>query len=291
MTTHCRKEKNTALGMVLGIIAILSAALLAGCVKAISFVGLATQQIIFFQSLVALAFLLPWIFKQGKQVAIPKNKILICGRSLTGLTFLYLFYVSVRLTPLVNAVLLKNTAPLFIPVMMCLIFKKKLTLKKLAPVLIGFTGVVLVLNPGKGFLRPGDMVALSAGLVSAAGFIMVGRLEDKGERVSTMMLFYLITTILITGIWCIPSWKSPAGIQWWYLLAIGALYAIYQVLLLIAIKLSSPVVIAPIIYFGVVFSGVIDWIGWKQVPTGGTILGSIIVIAGAALSILQRKKA
>ena len=285
---NTEKAKNPVLGIFLCVISFLGVAIISGFVKASSHAGLATQQILFFQSVIALIFLLPWILKTGKNNLIPKNKVLIVVRSFIGLTFLYLFYLSVRLVPLVNAVLLRNTSPLFIPIIAFFFAKKKITLKVLSAMIIGFIGVLLVLNPGRGFLRPGDLLALSAGFIAAVGTMTVKHLENKGETVPTMMLYYLVITLIVTGIAAIPVWKNPEGIVWLYLAIIGIVYAIYQVLYLTAIKLASPVIIAPFIYFGVVFSGIVDWIGWKQKPDLMTVIGSIVVILSAVISTIHR---
>jgi len=280
--------KNPVLGILLVIIAILGFSILSGFVKAASNAGLPTQEIVFLQSLVALIIQLPWILRGGRQVLVPKNKILIVGRSLCGLTFLYLFFLAVKLVPLVNAVLLQNTVPLFIPILTFLIFRKKITTQVLAGIVIGFIGIVLVLDPGRGFLRPGDLIALSAGFISAVGTILLGRLEDKGETVPTIMLYYLVITMVVTGIWSIHAWKAPQGIVWLYLVSAGIFYTAYQVLLMLSLKQASPVIISPFLYLGVVFSGLVDWVVWKQSPGPMTVIGVVVVIVGAVLSIVHR---
>ena len=282
--------KNHPLGILLCIAAILAVSILAGFVKVLSKAGLATQEVIFFQSVVSLIVLLPWVLSRGTVYLIPKNKVLVICRAFIGLTFLYLFYLSVRLVPLVNAMLLRNTGPLFIPILVFLAFKKKIGLKVLASIAIGFIGVILVLDPGRGFLRPGDLIALSAGFTSACGTVLVGYLEDKGELVPAMMFYYIVTTLVVTGICSVHVWKTPQGILWLYLALAGIFYAVYQVLFLLALKYSSAVVISPFIFLGVVFSGVVDWIGWRQTPEFMTVIGSIVVVTGAVLATVHHSK-
>lgn len=281
---------KTRIGILLCILAFLGASILSGFVKAASNAGLATQEILFFQSVVALVILIPWIFKSGVKNLVPKNKVLIICRSLTGIMFMYLFYLSIRFVPLVNAMLLRNTSPLFIPVLILLFFRKKISMQVTVTMIIGFTGVVLVLNPGRGFLRPGDIIALSSGFMAALGTILLKRLEDRGETIPVIMLFYLIITMVVMGIWSITVWKTPHGILWLYLVFTGILYAAYQILFLLALKHASPVVVAPFIYFGVVFAGIVDWIGWQQMPSHMAIIGSGVVITGAVLSTIHHSR-
>ncbi len=280
--------KNSLLGILLVVIAMLAFSVMSGFVKAVSHTGLATQQVMFFQNIAALLILLPWILRQGKEVFIPGNKSLVFLRAILGISSMYLFFLAVRLAPLVNAVLLQNTAPLFIPLLALILFKKRIALKVIASMIIGFIGVMLVLNPGRGFLlHPGDIVALSAGFISAVVTIVIGRLEDKDESVATIMLYYLVITILVTGIWSIYAWKMPQGVQWLYLIAAGILYAIFQVLMILSLKYGTPIIISPFIYLGVVFSGLVDWIAWKQVPDHLTIIGAFVVVIGTVLSTLR----
>jgi len=282
--------KNPSTGIVLVILAFLAFSIMSGFVKASSHAGLSTQEIMAFQNLIALLVLLPWILKNGRRVIVPKNKALVIGRALLGLVSMYLFFLAVRLVPLVNAVLLQNTVPLFIPVLTFLFFRKKITLKIFATMIIGFIGVVIVLNPGRGFLRPGDLIALSAGFISAVVTIILGRLEDKEELVPTVMFYYLVITILVTGIWAMPAWKTPHGILWLHLVSAGIMYAAFQVLLILSLKYASPTTISPFIYLSVVFSGLIDWIAWCLISVFMTIFGSAVVLTGAILSTIHHSK-
>ncbi|MFH2033362.1 MAG: DMT family transporter [Candidatus Margulisiibacteriota bacterium] len=271
-------------GILLTIIAFLAYAVMSGFVKACSLAGLSAQEIMFIQNLLALVILLPWILAQTKINLAPKNKFLIIIRSVVGLFTFYFFFLAVKMVPLVNAVLLQNTVPLFIPFLALVFFRKRITLRVLLSVIVGFVGVAMVLNPGHGFLRPGDLIALLAGFLSAVTTIVIGRLEEKGEDVSIVVFYFLLITVIVTGIWALPSWQMPVGTIWLYLALAGVLYAVFQVLFVLALKFASATKISPFIYFVVIFSGLIDWLVWKQTPGLLTVAGSVVVIAAAIFS-------
>lgn len=282
--------KNPSLGIFLIIVAMLAFSIMSGFAKACLREGFPTQEIMFFQNAVALAVILPWIFREGKSVLVPSNKALVIGRAMLGLTSMYLFFLAVRMVSLVNAVLLQNTVPLFIPFLSLVFFKKKISLQVWATIIIGFIGVVIVLNPGKGFLQPGDLIALSAGFISAVVTIVLGRLADQDESVPTIMLYYFLITMTVTGIWAAPTWKAPQGIMWIYLIFAGVLYGTFQILMVLSLKYATPIIVSPFIYLAVVFSGLVDWAAWKQSPNLITVIGTVIVITGAVLSTVHHKK-
>lgn len=282
--------RNPLLGILFVIFAMLGFSIMSGVVKAASFANVATEEVMFIQNAAAFVALLPWFIKEGRGVFIPRNKILVIFRALLGISSMYLFFLAVKLTPLVNAVLLQNTAPLFIPVLFLLLFKKRIALKVFASMVIGFIGVVLVLNPGKGFLKPGDIIALLAGFISALVTIVISQLDDKDEPVTSIMFYYLLITILVTGAWSAHTWNIPKTDILLYLILAGIIYACFQVLMILSLKYATPVIVSPFMYLGVIFSGLIDWLIWKQAPDPMTVIGTFVVISGVALSTLRAKR-
>jgi len=283
-------NKSTLLGISYIILSFLIYAIMSGFVKACSFSHLPAQEIIFFQNVFALMILLPWLLKALGGDFVPKNKLLVVARAGFGLLSFYFFFLAVGLVPLVNAVLLQNTTPLIIPILALIFFRKRITWKVLISIIIGFIGVTMVIDPGRGFLRPGDLLALAAGLTSAITTILVGRLEEKGETIQTILFYLLTITILITGLWSLPTWQMPFGMLWVYLIAAGILYAAFQVFFVLSLKFASATTIAPFIYLVVVFSGIVDWVVWKQVPNLLTVGGAAVIILAAIFSTLPQKK-
>ena len=281
---------NPAKGIFLVIVAFLGFSIMSAFIKVCSVAGLKTQEIMFFQNLIALIVILPWIFHDKKNSLKPKNTVLVYGRAIVGLLSMYFYFFAVKLIPLVNATLLQSTTPIFIPILAFFIFRKKITLKILLVMITGFIGVAMVLHPGKGSLNPGDFIALFSGLLSALSTVIIKILDDKNEPVKVVMFYYLAITTVIMGIWAIPTWSAPHGMLWLYLVLSGVFYALFQLLLILSVKYASTTTISPFIYLAVVFSGVIDWIVWKEIPQVITVLGALVVIASAIISTIHHTK-
>jgi len=284
------KNLNPAKGVFLVIIAFIGFAVMSAFVKVCTEAKLTTQAIMFFQNLVALIIILPWIFYKKQESLLPQNILLIIGRAVVGLLSLYFYFLAIKFIPLVNATLLQSTTPIFIPFLALLIFHKKITLKTLLVVIAGFTGVALVLNPGKGVLNSGDFIALFSGLLSALSTIVIKILNDKGESIKVVLLYYLAITTVVMGIWTYPTFVMPSGKVWFYLILCGVFYAGFQLLLILSVKYASTTVISPFIYLAVIFSGIIDWIVWKETPHLITVIGAVIVIVAAIISTVHHSE-
>ena len=73
-------------------------------------------------------------------------------RAAAGLLSQVLMFVAVKRMPLVNAVLLSNSAPLFIPLVTWVWLKERIGGMVWVSLLIGFAGVILILKPGLALL-------------------------------------------------------------------------------------------------------------------------------------------
>jgi drug/metabolite transporter (DMT)-like permease len=284
------KNLNPAKGISLVIIAFLGFSMMSAFIKVCSNTGMGIHEIMFFQNLVALIIVMPWVL-HGKKVSLrPRNPLLIVGRVIVGLLSMYFYFVAVKLIPLVNATLLQNTTPIFIPIIAFFVFRKKITLKMLCVMIIGFIGVTMVLHPGKGAINPGDLIALFSGFLSGLSTVIIKLLEDRDESVKLVMFYFLAFSTVIMGIWSIPTWTTPTGIIWLYLALAGVFYSIFQLLLILAVKYASTTTISPFIYLAVVFSGLLDWIVWQQIPSLLTAAGAVIVISSAIISAIHHTK-
>ena len=284
------KNLNPVKGIILVIVAFLGFSIMSAFIKVCSNTGMGIHEIMFFQNLVALIIVMPWIL-HGKKVSLrPQNPLLIIGRVIVGMLSMYFYFVALKLIPLVNATLLQNTTPIFIPIIAFFVFRKKITLKMFCVMIIGFVGVTMVLHPGKGAINPGDLIALFSGFLSGLSTVIIKLLDDRDESVKLVMFYFLAFSTVVMGIWSISTWTTPAGIIWLYLALSGIFYAMFQLLLILAVKYASTTTISPFIYLAVVFSGFIDWIVWQEVPSLLTVAGAVIVITSAIISAIHHTK-
>ncbi len=284
------KNLNPPKGIALVIIAFLGFAIMSAFIKVCSNIGLEIHEVMFFQNLIALIVVLPWVL-HGKKVNLkPQYPLLVFGRVITGLLSMYFYFVAIKFIPLVNATLLQNTTPIFIPIIAFFVFRKKITLKMWAVMIVGFIGVTMVLHPGKGAVNPGDLIALFSGFLSGLSTVVIKILDDKDESVKVVVFWFLAFTTISMGIWALTKWTTPSGIAWLYLAGAGIFMAVFQLLLIFAVKYASTTTISPFIYLSVVFSGLIDLFVWKEMPSILTLCGAAIVISAAIISALHHTK-
>ena len=122
-----------------------------------------TSQIMFFRCALALVPVLVIIAMRGGMVILrTRQKKLHLLRSLMGVAAMGLAFYAFSLMPLAEAVSLLHTAPLFMTALSVLLLREKVGLRRWSAVLLGFTGMLLVIRPGTGMLESGSLYMLAA---------------------------------------------------------------------------------------------------------------------------------
>lgn len=123
--TAASPPENLRLGIVLTVLGFLCVAVMSAFAKAAS-ASVSAGVLVFFQSTISLLLLLPWVLWDG--VADLKTRRLghHFVRAIAGLLSQYFFFLAVSNISLLDAVLLVNAAPLFIPFVALIWLKTKI---------------------------------------------------------------------------------------------------------------------------------------------------------------------
>jgi drug/metabolite transporter (DMT)-like permease len=270
--------------MLLIVIAFLSVAVMSAFGKAAAAVP--TGIVVLFQNGISLVLLLPWVLRQGTRDIRTTRLPLHVVRALAGLLSQALFFIAVRQMSLVDAVLLVNAAPLFIPLVCLVWLKLRVRPAVIASLAIGFVGIVMILKPSPAlFAQPAALLAVAAALCSAIALVSVNRLSTT-DRPDTILFYYFLISTAAAAPVAVAQWRTPVGAEWAYLGAIGLFMALAQLFIILAYQRSTASRLAPFIYSVVVFSGLIGWIVWDQVPDLLALVGIALVCAGGICSIV-----
>jgi len=272
----------------LGIVLIVSAFF---CVAVMSAFGKAASQVPtavigFFQSFISLALFLPWVLRHGVTDLRTTQFPLHVVRAISGLLSQLLYFWAVHQMKLVDAVLLVNAAPLFIPIVAFLWNRTPVTWRVASSLLVGFVGVVLIIRPGPDLLtNPSALIALSAALFSAIALVSVNKLSGHNQP-DTILFYYFLIGSVATLPFAIAQWNMPTPQEWWLLVGIGLFMALAQLLIILAYQHATASQIAPFNYSVVIFSGLIGWIVWHNELDLLSMLGILLVCAGGILSMV-----
>ena len=257
-------------------------------VKAAS-ASLPHAEVVFFRSALGLVALIPWLLRRGLGdlgTAVPALHLL---RGVAGVGAMYAFFYALGHLELATAVLLNYSAPLFIPFIAALWLRETVPSILRWAIPVGFMGIVLILKPGWGLLEPAAVIGLAAGMLAAVSFVSIRRLH--ASEPTTRIVFYfgaiatLVTTLPLPWIWV-----TPAPHLWGLLAAMGASATAGQMLLTHAYSMAPAAQVGPFTYSVVVFSTLIGWVVWSEVPGPLFVVGATLVVIAGVLAIHYRSR-
>ncbi len=232
-------------------------------------------------------------------------------QSMVGISWtmsVFLYYVSLRTLPLMDATLLLNTSALFSPLLAVIFAGKRERWTVWVGVLIGFVGVVAVLRPGSGVFQPMSLLALMSGLLMALRVFLNSQLGDEPKQRTT---FYSLAVGLVVCLVLFaaegfqvtpPNWQgmlftprqiaepmfvdAALGVA---ALALGLLSMVQPLLVAWSLQYASVGEVAPFRYTSVVVAAGIDWLIWNQLPSRTGVLGLVLIAIGATVILTTRR--
>ncbi|MDN3507207.1 MAG: DMT family transporter [Simkaniaceae bacterium] len=242
--------------------------------------------VLLFQNFIGMLFILPWMIRKGKK-SLRLTKIKgIAIRTIAGYLSYAFVFLAVQRISLVNTVLLSNSAPLFIPLIIWLWRGVKINKRLWLGILLGFFGIAFILRPTGDIINVGALYGIGAAICLSISSIAKRRLV-KTERVITILFYYFLISTLISIPFSIESWKPIDKETLFLLCSIGALFVCGQAFFSNAYRYEKPSVLSPFNYSSVVYGALIQWLVWGNFPNWCTIMGIVVVCTGGILTIMQ----
>jgi len=183
--------------------------------------GINTLEILFGRSLVGLVGSIGLIVGTGQWALFRTEKIKFhIGRNLLHYFGQYGWFLGVSLLPLAQVFAIEFTSPLWTTLLAAVFLGETLTLKRVFAVVLGFTGVYVIVNPGQGMMNIGALYVLLAAVCFSSGNIFTKRLVQTDNPLT--ILFFMSVIQLPMGLaLSYTSLTMPEGLQWLWLLVVG----------------------------------------------------------------------
>lgn len=275
-------SKNLPAGIGLITLAFLCASIMSSLSKAAT--GVPPLMTLFIQYSISFIIFIPAVVNRPS--ILKTNRIgLQIFRSIAGSICQLLFFIAVKTLPLMDSVLLSNAAPLFIPLVVYIWLRKTVQPAVWASLVIGLFGIALIIRPGPQlFSNPASLIALASGFFSAVALVATNTLSETEPPSRILVYNFGISTILLIPM-AAAVWKPLSGRQWLLLLGVGLFYGLTQYLIIAAYRHADATQISPFNYTVVIFSGLLGWLFFGNIPDRSAIVGTLLICGGGILSI------
>lgn len=234
----------------------------------------------FYRNLIAMMPMLFLIYVLGKReiLTIRTSPKKIIARSVIGTISLVATFGAFALLPMADATAFLFTASLLIPVLGFFFLQERVGPYRWGAVLIGFIGVLVMLQPSGDVNMTGVAIALSAAAMHAV-LQTILRSLGKTEKPETVTFYFVfigtfVSLIPMPFVFVMPTWNEIP-----YIIVLGLTGVLAQFLLSIAYKNAQASVVTVFNYSGIIWASLFGWMVWNEWPTQTILAGGVIVIA------------
>ena len=250
---------------------------------------LPNEVIVFFRNLFGLCLLSPWILRRGLGGLSTRIPLLHLLRATAGVTAMYCFFYAIAHMPLADAMLLKLTAPIFMPLVALVWLGEPAGRRVWFAIALGFVGVLMILRPGLEGMSPIAFIALIGGVFAAIAKVTVRRLS-RSEPTSLIVFYFALIGTLVS---CVPmtwAWQTPTAHGWFWLFALAVFATLGQLCLTKGLSLAPAGRMGAFGYFSVVFGAAYGWILWDEALLWTTAAGSTLIVAAGIFASRRSSK-
>ncbi|MFK7794445.1 MAG: DMT family transporter [Gammaproteobacteria bacterium] len=247
-----------------------------------------SYQLVFYRNVFAVIVLAPFLFRQRLTHVKTKRIGLHLIRSISGLLAMYCFFYALANIELANAMLLKLTGPIFIPIIATLWIHEKVSLKTYLGIALGFIGVIVFLDPSAE-IQIASVIGLIGGALAAGAKVAIRKMSDT-EPTARIVFYFAFFGALFSGIPMLTSETySPNQQEWLLLIGLGLVGTVGQFFLTKAYHMAPASQVGPFTYSSLLWASLAGWLFWDEWPANNVFMGAVLIIT-AGLVILYSKK-
>ena len=276
-TEHNQDNVNGPLFMLISCILF---SIMGGLIRYLSLMDLHPFMAAFFRTLLALIFLIPTFHRVGiRGLKTARLKLHMFRGMVSAIAVIAGFY-AVTVIPLANATSYSFAAPVIATVLAVIFLKERIRLPRIASIIFGFLGMLILLRPGIAPFSLGVGAALISAVAVAFTIICVRSLSQT-EKPNVVAVYSLIFTLPISFSFALFHWTWPGPELWGVLILIGLSAATAQYSISKAFSHSETTAILPIDFTRLIFAAAIGYIFFNETPDFYTFIGAGIILCSA----------
>ena len=272
-------EDKSNMGILMMVIATICFSLMAAMVKFLR--HLPVMEIIFFRN-IPIMLIIPLILKNKKISFWGNNKPLLLLRSLLSSFAAIIYFYTITVMILTDAVTIKQLSPFFIILLASIFLREKIGFRKITIFVLAFLGALLVVKPGFRLDIYPAVIALLGAISTAGAHVAIRSLRLTDHLLVIVNYFgysaglISLGTLLWQGNFIIPDASSLFVLLLLGLAGLGAQFALTK-----AYQMAPAKLVSLYLYLQIIFGALLGVLFFKEIPDLFSIIGaSLIIVSG-----------
>ncbi|MGF1793955.1 MULTISPECIES: DMT family transporter [Photobacterium] len=269
-------------------------ALMSSCVKLVSTYGIPVFEIVAARAVVSL--IISYADIKRKRISVwGNNKKLLIARGVAGSLALICVYFAVATLPLAEATILQYLHPVFTALLALVFLRERIQLSTIICIVFCIVGLLVMVSPGLTFDSTAALpwlsvtAALLGALGSAIAYVIVKRLSSS-EDSSVIIFYFPLIALPLSVLFLGNDFVMPDTEALLLLLFVGISTQVGQIGLTKAMQTEVASKATAYSYVQVVFSIILGWLFFSELPSIWTWAGGTLIIIGAFINVFGSLK-
>jgi len=191
---------------------------------------------------------------------------------------------ALTLLPIATVTAIVFSSPLIVLIFSMRLLGEDVSWQRWIAVIIGFTGVLVIVRPGGVSFEGAILVAVAAAFVSGFRDLLTRRLSRTDTSIS--MLFWASALLIVLSLLTIPlGWKTLTLSGTFLFIINGLINAGAHFLMIEALRLGDAALVSPFRYSAILWAILTGFIVWNELPETFTVVGAaMLIISGILIS-------
>lgn len=245
---------------------------------------------VFYRNLVSL--IMAYIMIKNKKTSFfgkKENQKYLLSRSLLGLIGVILSFYALNNLVLSDANMLNKISPFFVTLFAAFFLKEKLSKIQIPVLIIVFTGALFIIKPQFNLSVLPSLSGFISAMCAGAAYTLIRFLRER-EKAPTIVFYFSFVSIIVMFPLMMMNYQKPTIIQFIYLICVGMFAGIGQLCLTNAYKYAPAAEVSIYVYTSIVFSAIIGFIVWSELPDYLSVIGTVIIISAAIFTYTYNRK-
>ena len=246
--------------------------------------------VVFCRLLFALIVVLPFFVKHGAAPLKTNRLGMLILRGVLNFCAMVAFFTALSLSPIADVTALSFTAPLFATLLAVIILKERLGWRRIAAIVAGFCGTLLVLRPGFEEISTGYFLVLLSSTFWGACVIIIKNLSrtESSVTITTYMSLVMAPLALVPALFV---WSWPSAFDLGLLVLLGLLGGCGQLCVSQSLKHAETHVAMPFDFVRLLWVSISGFILFGEVPDAFVWGGGALIFGSTAyITIREHQK-
>ncbi len=242
-----------------------------------------------FRFIFGLIIISPIILKSKFAVFKTENFKFHFVRSALNLPAMLLGFGSISLIPIEKFTAIQFIVPFIVTILAVFFLGERIYIYRTIALILGFFGMLIIIRPGFIDISLGISMALGSSLFWAIVIVMTKKMSANDSAV-TILAYQYVFMILFISVLTIFFWETPSNKTLVFLFMAALSGTIFHLCINHAYKLVDVTMTQPYSFLGLIFSSILGYYIFNEIPDLYTWAGAFIIFIGVLIITYREMK-